>query len=298
MQITNSDVFWPYQSIAEMQPSRELPFLLDELLKFIFLKVKFKDLYTCTLVSRKWKILTDDKVLVKKLYYEGFCFNPADWNKFYMEGVISNDIIAQAFNLLPSNFDEILKGPCPIFAGKRVIDTHMLVWVPEGIRVDNIGSFLKQISEFSNNFKGFKVYNLADDDKIKPITAGWLLMTIDVIPNSRKKTMAEQGKLIENIDSKNNYRIPKAGEVVVCIIAEYLKSKNRKRLFRQGTLTRCQETIRGYSFEANNLLTNHPACVGNFSPTGLEVVPFQFSSGQHIGIAAISLLSDLQGQIL
>lgn len=294
MQITNS--IFPYQLTAEMKSFRELPILLDELWKYIFLKVQFKSLYRCTLVAKKWKILTDDKVLVQKLYYEGLCFNPSDWNKFYMEGVISYDIATQAFHSLPSNFVEILKGPCPIFLGKRVLDTHVLVWVPEGVTIDDVGCFLKELPEFSNNSKGYKVYNLAEDDKIKPITAGWLLMTTDLIPKSRTKTMDAQKILIEDIDSKISYRIPKVGEVIICIIAEYLKSKKRKRLFKLGTSTRCQETIRAYSFEANNIVTDQPVSVGWFGPSGLEVVPFHFSSYENIGIAAISLLSHLKGK--
>src|SRR5947209_126222 len=31
---------------------------------------------------------------------------------------------------LPQNMEEIWEGPCPIFPGKRVTDTHVLVYIP------------------------------------------------------------------------------------------------------------------------------------------------------------------------
>ena len=256
----------------------------NEIWKDIFLKSNFKDLGNCSLVDKKWNQLTNDPMLVKKMIYEGFCFNPSHWNEFCGAGTVSDDEIAKAYALLPTNFDEILKIDCPAFPGYKVIDTHMLVWIPETIKgkpvtIDNFGLLLKEQQEFSRRPTGYgHIFNpIAQQEGGKSIKSGWVLMTTDVIPDSRNKRFFEQLILLENLNKngQTGYRVPKIAEAIICIAAEYLRSK--KRLFSDEplTYTRFEDRVRGYQ-----------VIVGGFTPSGLRV-DLILNNDEQFGIAAL-----------
>ena len=165
--------------------------LLDDIWKLIFFELtemNFKNLRICLLVGRKWKELTNDPLLTKKLIYEGFCFNPSSWNKFCSpwakirgKKTVSTEEKERAYELLPNLIDKILKSDCPAFKDKRIIDSRN-------------ASFIEQ----KNWVEGF------------------------------------------TINGKTGFRVSKIGEAVVCISAEYFRTKIR--LFEFGTYTRCEET--------------------------------------------------------
>ena len=240
--------------------------LPNEVCKVIFSDVNFKELRNCSLVDKKWNKLTNDPMLVKKMIYEGFCFNPSHWNEFCGAGTVSNDEIAKAYASLPKDIFKILKSD---YNGKKVIDTHMLVWIPESIKgksvtIDNFGALLKEQPEFSHNPTGYGyIWNSnVQQEGSNPIKSGWKLMTNDVIPGSRNKKMAEQLILVESLNKngQTGYRVPKTAEAIICIAAEYLRSKKRLFSDEPTTYTRCQENVQGYQ-----------VVVGGFDPSGLFV---------------------------
>ena len=76
----SSDVINTSLSEQSANSTHPLPLSLglpNEIWKDIFLKGNFKDLRTCSLVDKKWNQLTNDPTLVKKMIYEGCCFNPS-----------------------------------------------------------------------------------------------------------------------------------------------------------------------------------------------------------------------------
>ena len=255
--------------------------LPNEIFKVIFSDVNFKELRNCSLVDKKWNQVTNDPMLVKKTIYEGFCFNPSHWNEFCGAGTVSHDEIAKAYASLPKDILEILKND---YNGKKVIDTHMLVWIPETIKgkpltIDTFGALLKEKQEFSNSATGYGYIpnSIIQQEGNKPIKCGWVLMTTDVIPGSRNKSFADQELLVESLNKngQTGYRVPKMAEAIVCIAAEYLRSK--KRLFSNdpSTYTRCQENVQGFQI-----------IVGYFKEYGLDVDK-NHDDDDDIGVAAL-----------
>ena len=263
----------------------QLPYHSD-IWKVIFSNFNFSDLLNSCSLSVECYKLANDPVLSKIAIYRDFCFNPSDWNKFFGEGSVSNDEMEKAFDALPKNINEILKSPCPAFPGKRIMDTHMLVWIPESVKdkpltIDSFGLLMKQQPEFSSNPEGYQyvsneVVQGIGSDSIK---SGWVLMTTDNIPDSRSKSFSDQQELIKklNKDGKTDYRLPHAGEAIVSIYAKYLKSGTKKRLFsnKPWTCTRCQENIRGSQ-----------VVVGGFALSGLFVRKNFYVSG-NFGVAGL-----------
>ena len=252
--------------------------------KVIFSTLNFKDLQNCSHVSKECYKLANDPVFSKEVVFNEFCFNPSHWNKFCGDGTVSNEEIEKAFKLLPPNINEILKSPCPAFPGKRIVDTHMLVWIPESINgkkltLDSFGKLLKQQPEFANNPTGYRRIggHIAQQKGGNQIKSGWVVMTTDVIPDSRNKSYAKQQKMVANLNKsgQTDYRVPKAGEAIVCIMADYLRSK--KRLFSDDpwAYTRCQENVGGYEVVA-----------GGFASSGLSVCINNFDH-EYIGVAGL-----------
>ena len=258
------------------------PYLPNDMLKKIFSEADIQGLGTIACFNKNCNKLASP-ILRKKIYDE-ICFNPAHWNKYCGDGTVSNEEIDKAFKLLPQNINEILKSPCPAFPGKRVMDTHMLIWIPKSINgkpltIDSFGEFLKQQPEFANNPTGYRRIgdHIAQQEGGNQIKSGWVLMTTDVIPDSRKKSYDKQQKMVANLNKsgQTDYRVPKTGEAIVCIMADYLRSK--KRLFSDDpwTYTRCQENVRGYQ-----------VIVGGFASSGLSVDDHICNCGS-IGVAGL-----------
>lgn len=268
--------------------------LLDDLWKLIFFQLtelNFKNLRLCSLVDKKWKQMTNDPMLTKKMIYEGFCFNPSSWNKFCSpwakirgKQTVSRDEIERAYELLPNLIDKILKSDCPAFKDKRIIDTHMLVWIPEKIKgqpvtIKNFEKLLEERIEFSNY--GIRCFRdeIINQEGDKIIKSGWVLMTTYIIPDSRNKSYIEQKNRVEGftIDGKTGFHVPKIGEAIVCICAEYFRTK--KRLFEVGTYTRCEETTKSVNEVWQSI-------VGCFDDTGLSI-SLNICDCDIVGIAAL-----------
>lgn len=201
----------------------------------ILSKLNFKELQKCSLVSKECYKLANDPIFSKEVVFNEFCFNPSHWNKFFGCGTVLNEEIDKAFKLLPNNINEILKSPCLKFPLKRIMDTHMLIWIPETIngKTVTINSFielLKQQAESSESKIDIAIWNrIIQQEGGKQLKSGWVLMTTDIILGSRDKSYFRQIKLIAELNGngQTNYRISKTGEAIVFIMADYLKSKKR-----------------------------------------------------------------------
>lgn len=282
------------QAIQPVKLPSPLLNLLDDIWKLIFFQLtemNFKNLWKCSQVDRKWKDLTNDPMLTKKMIYEGFCFNPSSWNNYCSlwakirgKETVSRDEIEKAYELLPNNIDKILKSNCPAFEDKRIIDTHMLVWIPKKIKgqpvtINNFEKLLEERLEFSKY--GIRCFRdeIIHQEGDKIIKSGWALMTTYVIPDSRNKSYIEQKNRVEGftVDGKKDFHVPKIGEAIVCICAEYFRTK--KRLFEFGTYTRCEETT-----ESINKVWQ--SIVGFFDDNGIAI-SLNLTDCDIVGVAAL-----------
>lgn len=260
-----------------------LPNLQEGIWKNIFSKLDFKSLYQCSLVSHEYNQLVHNPILTKQMIYEGFSFNPLHWNQVFGKGTVSCLEPEKAFRLLPADIDEILKKPCPIYAQKRIIDTHMLVWIPENIKNKNLtiksfGKLLKQKLEFYENKAGYRIiWKEVLQQETFEIRSGWVLMTKDIIPGSENQSYERVQEMLLNINQSNkmDYRLPKTIEAIVCIMTHYFRTK--KRLFSMGPFSYllCHENINSVQ-----------AVVGGFMPNGLFVF-CNYGHNTNLSIAAL-----------
>lgn len=257
----------------------------DDIWKVIFSKFHFKDLQKCSSVSKEFYKMANEPFFSKEIVYDELCFNPSHWNEFCGEGTISNEEIKKAFKLLPKNINEILKSPCRVFPDKKIMDNHMLVWIPEFIcggklTINKFEKMIKPKLEIFNNYVDVWDESV-EKDGYASITSGWVLMTKEVLPFSFNKSYAEQQEVIADLNQcfQTEYRVPKVGEVIICIVANYLRTE--KRLFDKEACSyiRCHEEIDGYH-----------VCVGCFDSSSLKAFPLDAFKMNNIGIAILSPL--------
>ena len=186
-------------------------------------------------------------------------FGKAEWKTYF--GDIGDE------PSLPNDIEETLNSPCPFSGGEsvKVKDTHMLVLVPATI--DGQQVTLNRLQELMQHPKqghktNYRFYDSSwtkDEHGNTPVgRSHWVLMTRDVIPESRRKSYDNQKAMLEGTD----YVLPQAVEAVACILAEFVASGTylygRDPLI---TYTRCTETVKG----------KYPVVVGGFGSDGLVV---------------------------
>lgn len=194
---------------------------------------------------------------------------------------------------LPFDIESLWQGPCPVFPGKKLKETHMLVYIPTSfgeheqvLSIKTLGELAKKY--FPNNVDGYC-------DGYRPSTRSlldrlenlfikkpfWALMTRDILPESRGKSYFEQQAMVSDLARKTSvaYEVPKVLEIAVCILAQFVNFNTS--LFNgnttPSTFIRCQESLR-----------NQPVIVGGFiTVAGLSVALYENTGNNHIGIASL-----------
>jgi hypothetical protein len=174
---------------------------------------------------------------------------------------------------LPSDIGDILDNECPFWSDKKVRDTHLLVLMPATVNGEPFTlNLLSELIKIPKN-GGYKTqYRYYDSDVKEQIGADspavpyWLLITRDVLPESRGKTYVNQKELVAAHARRKRlpYELPKVLEAATAILTHYVR--NEERLYSDDlyTYTRCQELIRWGSGE-------YPALVGSFESSGFHV---------------------------
>jgi hypothetical protein len=188
---------------------------------------------------------------------------PKEWTQYFGE-------VGTAPSL-PADIDAILASPCPFWPGKQVKDTHLLVLVPA--TVDGIPFTLDLLGELIKSPQGggkkteYRYYDSAVQEELgakSPGSSYWVLMTRDVLPDSRSKTYNAQEALVAAHASRLRlpYEMPNALSAATVILLHHARTGERLYTDAPWTYTRCQEKV------DNN---RHPAVVGGFSSGGLRV---------------------------
>jgi hypothetical protein len=188
---------------------------------------------------------------------------------------------------LPGDIDDTLDSACPFWPDRKVRDTHLLVLLPA--TVDGKPFTLNLLSELIKNPRsgGHKTqYSWYDGDvqeqvdAVSPAASYWLLMTRDVLPESRNKTYADQKELVAVHASRTGlpYELPKALEAAAAILTHHVRSGERLYGDSPWTYTRCQKWILHQSKE-------YPAIVGGFGSSGLDVHVHYYDGTHDIGVA-------------
>ncbi len=164
-------------------------------------------------------------------------FGKTQWEKYF--GDIGEEPI------LPSNINQILNGPCPIWPEKKVYETHILTLIPSHIdgkplTLEYLGELVKSPKEGQRPSQ-YKDMNSLDNKTARAPKNYWVLMTIDVVPSTRKKSYSDQREVLSKY---SGYEVPKVYEAAIGIFVE--NARGGKRPYDcdprgPHTHTRCQE---------------------------------------------------------
>ena len=196
-------------------------------------------------------------------------FGPTSWHEHF--GVDVGDVPS-----FPLAINEILSGPCPFWRGRQVRDTHVLVLVPSTVNgapftLDKLGELIRP--RFPANEADYRYYGSttkAQLGSVSPLAPCWVLLTRDVIPDSRSKSYEEQKKLLADCVSETglDYCLPSALVASTAVLAHYVRSGERLFSDAPPTYTRCQDLVASPWFLGG---TCYPAVVGGFASAGLDV---------------------------
>jgi hypothetical protein len=172
---------------------------------------------------------------------------------------------------LPSDIQQILQSPCPFFPGKKVEETHLLTLISKTVNgkpltLDSLEELVKhpkqgQATKYSYYWDGIK----KEYGSQSLSSSYWVLMTRDVIPESRNKRYDVQKQLLESYSQKAHvpYEVPHLLEVAVSIFMEYLKTGRMLYSDNPETYTWCQERV--------SIYPTYALVVGGFAAGGLYV---------------------------
>jgi hypothetical protein len=172
---------------------------------------------------------------------------------------------------LPSDMVTILDGPCPFWPSKKVRDTHLLVLIPATVggvlfTLNRLGELIQRPQNGGHSTK-YRHYNDLVKAQIgdeSPPSSYWVLMTRDILPNSRYKTYDARKALVAAYASKLGllYEMPHALEAATAILLHHAREGERLFEDTSWTYTQCQEKV------SEN---RYPVVVGGFSSGGLIV---------------------------
>jgi hypothetical protein len=195
-------------------------------------------------------------------------FGAEAWEKYF--GAVDSE------PLLPSDMATILDGPCPFWPDKKVRDTHLLVLIPATVggvpfTLNLLGELIQHPKNGGHRTEYDEYYGERVKAKIgaaSPPRSYWVLMTRDVLPDSRSK-MYEAQKAVVAAHARRvglPYELPHALEAATAILMHH--AREGERLFGDEPLiyTRCQEVVNGF-----------PVIVGGFESSGLGVHNSSFS---------------------
>ena len=207
-------------------------------------------------------------------------FGEADWERFGVD-------VGKA-PPIPEKMAEILKAPCPFNPRKQVGDTHMLVLIPKTITLGgeekpftlNLLQELIKNPAIENPATNLQIRHQAVKKELAetPIeNSYWILMTKDVIPDSRNKTYDVQKQLVQEKGAEG-YELPRAIEAAASILMHYFKTDEHLYVKDPWTFTRCQETVTEDQW---------PVAIGGFSRGGLGVSIAHWHVLYFCGVAAV-----------
>jgi len=237
------------------------------------LMASLKDWKSIELVCRRWaKLMKEMQETIIKIIVDNLMKEAKDkWENHF--GNI--DPVPE----MPNNIVQILRSPCPFWPDKRVYETHLLTLVPK--TVNGTPLTLKYMGQLIQNpKKGSKTQFDKDTDfynheKTAVDKPHWILMTKDVIPNSRNKSFQDQLKLVKEYN-KMSYELVHLIDAVVAILLEHVSKGTR--LYPVETLTLCQER------EQDKGDYGQIMHVGGFSRHGLRVSHYFGNALEYFGI--------------
>jgi hypothetical protein len=189
---------------------------------------------------------------------------------------------------LPRDIDTILSSTCPFWPEKEVGHTHLLVLIPATVdgapfTLNLLGELIRRPRNGGNETKYRYYSNIvkAQLGEASPDRSYWLLMTRDVLENSRSKVYAAQRALVASHAGRTGqpYEIPGALEAATSILMHHVRTGERLFGDTPWTYAHCQEVIN------NRHGVRYPNFVGGFESSGLFVSEVFVGAHKNEGVA-------------
>jgi hypothetical protein len=188
---------------------------------------------------------------------------------------------------LPDNIHEMLAGPCPVWEGRTVQETHILVLIPA--TVNGIPFNLRSLGELIQNPRQgyttkYRNFDLGQHPDSPAKQSYWALMSRIPIQGSRTQNYPTQQRLITALTETTgiSYQVPKLLEAATCLLMHYVSTGQRLYNDNPWTFTRCQEI-----YDAD-----WPLVIGGFNTEGLSIDCHYCGhfDGNDIGVGVIQVL--------
>jgi hypothetical protein len=191
---------------------------------------------------------------------------------------------------LSRNFCQTLDSPCPIYEGKKVRETHILMLILQEFRSLNHleKNILKPYAEIHHRNENPLRFNHFDenarqeygDAPFKP--THWVLMPKKILPGSRCESSQEQIKMIKELNAKApiTYEIISLQDVVSAFFLHQVATEERLCPIEHQllTYTHVQESVGRFG-----------VLVGSFFPSGLRVFANGYAFRKDIGVIVVAV---------
>jgi hypothetical protein len=185
---------------------------------------------------------------------------------------------------LPKDITAILDGPCPFWEEQRVRDTHLLTLIPAKVgsqpfSLDLLGELIKKPENGGHR----TVYESYSEDAkrqfgaIAPSSSYWVLMTHDVLPNSRSLTDTAQSSFATDHATRTRlpYALPTSLEAATTILMHHTRTGERLFTDNKKTWTRCRESVS----DPDSPHIRRTTSIGFFGDRGLRILAIYSGSG-------------------
>jgi len=201
-----------------------------------------------------------------------YAFGSDKWEKYY--GKIAGEIPQLTDDLI----QEVLFGKDAEEPDKSIMDTHVLVLVPEAVEVygkrhdisiESLGVLAKQPKEGSGGQStqlAGEAFTMGGHEKTVVERAHWVLMRKEPLKDSERKKYEQQQDFAEYNNKAgitvNDYDVPDAVDAVACCLLTFISTGIR--LFNQDWKTRTRQII-------EDVYGKRYVAVGQFGPDRLIV---------------------------
>jgi hypothetical protein len=250
----------------------------EELVLKIFSYLNLNTLGTISNI-RQWKELVNG--VIELTIRREMAFGNDKWAQYFGEDAIKDEDRTEEFSSLPLNdFIADCRKIKSVFPEKKARDSLMLVRLPKtlngGLTLTSLGELAKKSFPTATGYRNIRNDVVTSQGHESIDKSRWVIMTKDVLSESRNKSWAEQLVVVANLAQKglNGYLIPMPVEAAACILAQYFDSSIR--LFG----SKVDDIPATYMRFKDNVT------MGNFDPTGLVIQKSALASSA-IGVAVL-----------
>ncbi len=262
-----------YSINEEFNKTVSINLLPSELILKIFSSLNLAALGVAGLVCKQWDKSASNPNVQKIVIHNDIAFGKKNWEQCFGDNSLKDENSEEEFSSLPDTIGDILKSPCHAFPGKKVKDTHMLVWIPKTINEQPLS--LYSLGKLADSYFPYRARGcgficcvrficspILNEQLLQSIEKShWVLMTKDLLQGSLDKNYADQQAMVADLAKRAliDYRVPEGLEAAACMLTRIMKFKSYSFNYDLWSFTRCQK----------NIINDH-FVIGGFRPMSLS----------------------------